>query len=74
MTEVTNELIYEVLKKVQGDITGLKQEAGITNRRLGTIEQHLAAFHQTVSHHEYDIGDLRMRIERIERRLELTDS
>ena len=81
MTEtVTNELILEHLKALRADSVQAKRDRKDIVRRLGNIEsslstlrrdQALASAEQVEDRHAMD--DLKCRVERIERRLELTD-
>lgn len=73
MAEVTNELLMEVLRTIRGDIGELKEAHRQTHRRLSAIEHQLISINLNVNGHTDDIESLRERVERIERRLELTD-
>lgn len=42
MTAITNELIYEVLKKIQADVTSIKTTAADHRRLLVRIEEQFA--------------------------------
>lgn len=71
--EVTNQLMYEVLKDIRGTLKDHSEQFRLINQRLGTIEHHMAGFHMASVHHQEEISALQARIEKIERRLELTD-
>ena len=73
MAEVTNELMYEVLKSIQakqigmdGKIDELKQEMQAFRTHLIALHQELSGIHTTLVRHE-------TRLDRIERRLELNE-
>ncbi len=68
------DLVIDILRKIQGDIAALKvgQDAG--NLRLGGIEHHMAGFHVNVVHQSEELMVLKSRVERIEKRLDLTDA
>jgi septal ring factor EnvC (AmiA/AmiB activator) len=81
MAEVTNDLLYEVLKAVQarqagmdGKLDELKQEmqafrtqlVGVRQEIIG-LHQEISAIHATLVRHEHPL-------DRIERRLQLTDA
>lgn len=73
MSENIENLLLEHLKSIQNVLTDLKTGQRLTNERLGAIEHHMAGFHVTVSHHQEDIQSLKIRLERIEKRLELRE-
>ena len=73
MAEVTNELIYEVLKKLQADIAGVKESLREINGSMNAMRCHLVArtkgiqnIYTILSHHD-------ARLTRIERRLEIVE-
>jgi predicted nucleic acid-binding Zn-ribbon protein len=74
MAEEPNNLMLEILRRLQADMADLKEGQRTTNVHLAAIESHMAGFHLTVSAHTDEPAGLRQRIERIERRLELTDA
>ena len=43
MAEVTNELIYEILKQLKSDMAGVKEALRETNASLNAIRIHLLA-------------------------------
>ncbi len=71
---VTNELIYQVLQRIQSDVSYLKREMGEAKLRLGSVEDHMGSL--VVSsvgiNHRLDGHDV--RLERIETRLGLVDA
>ncbi len=81
MAEVTNELIYEVLKamqarlgnleeglrEVRGEIRALRGNALASNSRLDAIQMDTGNIYET-------LGAIDTRISRIERRLEIIDT
>ncbi len=74
MAEVTNELMYELLKslharlgQVDGKVDELKHEMQAFRTHLIGIQQELSGIHSTLVRHEH-------RLDRMERRLELTDA
>jgi hypothetical protein len=66
MTEVTNELMYERLKKVHGDLSEMKFDLRELKRRMTGTEEALAGVSRKPDRHDD-------RLERIERRLELRE-
>jgi len=77
MTENTENLVLEILRRMQGDMVAMRTELrdGL-NRvevRLGLVEQGLASLLSVSASDRDEIRSLRRRVERIERRLALSD-
>ncbi len=74
MTAETENLMLEILKRMQVDISDIKQDIRDLKIRVGLLEGQ-AAGQLAAQHHTNErldrVGD---RIERIERRLELMDA
>jgi tetrahydromethanopterin S-methyltransferase subunit G len=70
---VTNELIYEVLKGVQDRGVRVEERLTAIEEQLATLNGYVATLVQSDLRRDTEPGALRARIERIERRLELTD-
>ena len=71
MTQVTNDLMYEVLKSLHADVRLLKDGQREIKQELISIRGQLIAMNQDV-HNIYGIlGRHDQRLERIEKRLEL---
>ena len=74
MTEnVTNELIYGVLTRMQGDMSELKYDVRDLKTRMTMVEEHLGNSIIAISGVNSRLDRLTDRVERIERRLDLTD-
>ncbi len=73
MTDMNN-LVLEHLRAIRGDIADLKREVAANGVQLSAMGQQLAGLTAAVYSGKSDVDDLRRRVERIERRLELTDS
>jgi hypothetical protein len=74
MAEISTELLYEVLKSIQvrlagvdGKIDELKHDMQAMRSPMIGIQQEISGIHATLVRHEH-------RLDRIERRLELTDA
>jgi len=63
-TEVTNELIYETLKAIQGTLARHSDDLREIKERLGILEMQYASLSRRVD-------KIEERVERIERRIEL---
>lgn len=74
MTDNTETLVVEILRKIQTDIAALREGQSTTNQRLSAIEHHMAGFHVNVAHQSEEVIALKNRIDRIERRLGLADA
>jgi hypothetical protein len=68
---VTNELLYAVLQAVQKDLAALRSEMRDLATDVRSMKGHMAAFLTNEVAQDGSIAELRGRIERIERRLEL---
>jgi len=74
VAEVSNGLIYEVLKKVQEQVTRVQTGVHGIREELSAIRGHMNAVQRDI-HVTYDWFDgLDRRMDRIEQRLELTDA
>jgi hypothetical protein len=73
MAEVTNDLMYEVLKQVQSDVAGLKDAWLENTAALNAIRTHMIAQSQDVQNIYAMLARHDGRLARIERRLEITE-
>lgn len=80
MADITNELIYEVLKNLQHEMSlvkasnrEIKAELQAERGRFVGLQHELVALHQDVQNIYSVLERQDGRLERIERRLELTD-
>ena len=73
MAEVTNELIYEVLKQLQSDVAGLKDAWQENTAALNAIRTHVIAQSQDIQNIYAILARHDGRLARIERRLEITE-
>ena len=78
MAEVTNELIYEVLKAVQARLGNLEEAARDTHMQFAAVRGDLRAIHAEIGAMKIDIGNLyegqnaiNRRLGHIERRLDI---
>ena len=61
--QVTNELLYEVLKSVQAQVSIIREDMASVKNRLSSVDTKLATLHG-------DIASQSDRIDRMESRLE----
>lgn len=80
MAEVTNELIYEVLKAVQARLANIEHKMGEVDTRLVSMSGQLrglasevSAAHTDIANVYQTLGHIDGRLIRIERRLEMIE-
>lgn len=77
MTENTENLVLEILRRLQNEISGIHREMREDFReiktRLTLLEQHFATHTAALANQSGRIDRLEQRLERVERRLELRD-
>jgi len=72
MTEnVTNELMYETLKQMQTKLAEILSEIHDLKADNRALRTHMAGFMQSEVANSSTVAGLQLRIERIERRLEI---
>ncbi|GLI92509.1 hypothetical protein [Methylocystis echinoides] len=81
MTEVTNELIYEVLKAMQARLGNIEEsmreargEVRALRSAISAIDNRMGAFHMDLANLYEASGAMEGRMSRIERRLEIIDT
>lgn len=73
MSEVTNELMFELLNRVHHEIGELRQDVSETKRELNVMRGHMVATQSDI-HNVYGIlARQDERLERIDRRLDLRE-
>jgi chromosome segregation ATPase len=73
MAEVTNELLYEVLKAVQDKLTTFDRKLDELKAELQAVRIHSIATQQDIQNIYATLARQEGRVERIERRLELSE-
>ena len=71
---VTNELLLEHLKAIQAKLQDQGDRLSRIEAELRAVKAHMAALVQSDLNRDADYASLVLRIERIERRLEISDS
>ncbi|MEI5663797.1 hypothetical protein WBO78_02530 [Bosea sp. CCNWLW174] len=71
MTEVTNELIYEVLKRIQGDTAALREGQTEIRTELAAMRGHMLAIQTDVANIYGKLASHDVRLDRIDNRLNL---
>lgn len=73
MAEFTNDLVYELLKLMNHDLSELRQDVSEVKRELNVIRGHMVGIQSDI-HNIYGVlARHDERLERIERRLELRE-
>ena len=71
---VTNELLYSVLQKMQADMSEMKFDVRDLKVRMTMVEEHLGSSIIAISGVNSRLDRMSDRVERIENRLDLTDA
>lgn len=72
MAENVENLIVEHLRAIRADIAKLSDKADMLIQRVGSLERHLATLHDDTTGIQLRLDHHEARLDRIERRLELT--
>ena len=73
MTADVETLMLEILKRLQADMADVRQELAGIRLDISAMGQQLAGLTAAVYSGKSELDSLKRRVERIERRLELTD-
>lgn len=73
MTETENPMLGN-LQRLQHDMTGLRADMGDVKHRLTLLERGVADLHAAMAGQSGRIDRVENRLERIEKRLDLTDA
>ena len=71
---VTNELMYEVLKKIQADVGDIRTRITDVEEQMKGIRHVLIAMQSDDLRHEAVIAGLRVDMDKVRKRLDLTDA
>ncbi len=74
MTLEQGDLILEILKKMQGDISDMKHDMSSLNMRVSALEDHFRGTLTTLYGIQSDVAHLKGRVDRIEERLGLRET
>ena len=74
MTEHVDNLVLELLRAIRADIADLKRDVTGNTVQIAALGQQLAGLTTAVYSGKSDLEDMKRRVERLERRLELRDS
>ena len=73
MNQKVENLILEHLRVIRADISSLKDEMGTMRAEMLIIRQHMAGLLGGQTLHDGEIAGIKVRLDRIEQPLELTD-
>lgn len=74
MTAEIESLVLEHLRAIRADIADLKREVTSNSVQLSAMGQQLAGLTMAFYGSKSDLDDLKRRMDRVERRLELTET
>jgi regulator of replication initiation timing len=74
MTADTENLILEHLKRFQAQMTRFEDRLDTVSADMRAIKQHMAAFMASEASQDGELAEMKLRLDRIERRLDLRDS
>jgi septal ring factor EnvC (AmiA/AmiB activator) len=74
MAEVTNELLFEVLKKIQGDVVHIKARVDDHDQQFIALREQLHGIQGDILRLERQGANFSHRLERIEQRLQLVEA
>ncbi|MBO9098546.1 MULTISPECIES: hypothetical protein [unclassified Rhizobium] len=73
MTEATQELMYELMKRIQGDVAGLKEGQRDLLQEMSSLRGQCHLLQGDFNNLRNTVGHIDIRLERIENRLELRE-
>jgi len=74
LADVSNELLLEHLKSIQGQLRTLGDDLGDLKADMRGLKTHMAGFMQSEVAQDGTLATIRLRLDRIEKRLGLVDS
>ena len=74
MTLEQGDLILEILKRMQGDVSEIKRDMSSLGMRVSALEDHFRGTLTTLYSIQADVGHLKNRVDRIEERIGLRDT
>jgi hypothetical protein len=73
MTDETANLVLEHLKRFQAQMSRFEDRLADVASDMHVLKQHMAAFMQSELRQDSDLASIKLRLDRIERRLELVE-
>lgn len=73
MNEKVENLLLEHMRAIRYDISRLADDMRVTRSEMTSLRQHMAGISTLQDQDHVDIASIKIRLERIERRLDLVD-
>jgi archaellum component FlaC len=74
MAQITDELMYEVLKSVQAQVAIIREDVGAIKARMTSLDQRLGIIHTDMALVSDRMDRIESRLGRVETRLDLSDA
>ena len=74
MTEVTNQLLYEVLKQIQAELAHVRSRVDEHSEQLISVRDDIHGVRGDILRVERSLAETKVRVERIERRMGLVEA
>ncbi|WP_174296564.1 hypothetical protein [Sphingomonas bacterium] len=74
MTDDRSQMMFDILLGIQKDLGQIKRDIFSLNLRVSALEDHFRGTLTTLYGIQGDVGDLKMRVDRIDRRLGLNEA
>lgn len=74
MADDRSQMMFDILLGIQSDIDTIKREVTSLGLRMSSMEDHMRGLITSVYGVQTDIADLKMRVDRIERRLGMNET
>ncbi len=74
MAEISNDLLFEILKRIQGDIADMRDDISELKTRATALDEHMGGLIIQVSGNNNRLDRMDERLKRVERRLDLSDA
>jgi predicted nucleic acid-binding Zn-ribbon protein len=73
MAKEPSNLVLAHLRRIDGNVIKLVEDMSEVKTSIVSLDGHMASLHVRVAGHSSELDRIRARLDRIERRLELTD-
>ncbi len=73
MTEETENLVLSILERLQSEFALMREDMSGLRSEMTSVRQHMAGFMTRELSQDADLASVKLRLDRIERRLDLID-
>ncbi len=73
MSDDAENIVLPILRDIRGDMAKMASNMATMAAEMGAMRQHLSGITTLQDHDHGDIAELKIRLDRIEQRLELVD-